>query len=202
MYACGLTAYARGHIGNFRTFVCLDVLRRTLKYVAGFDLPPRDELQRMSTTRRSRHPKRLVCRCVSTRRGSSTPFGRTPPRSASNRAEEYPRATDEDNLRAMVETIQALEARGHTYRRDGSIYFKIDTLPDYGKLARLDHAGIQSGARVDSDQYEKAGRSRLCSLESHRPRRAVVGSWRWSRSTRVAHRVLGDGHEASKWATD
>ena len=38
MYACGLTAYARGHIGNFRTFVCLDVLRRTLKYVAGFEL--------------------------------------------------------------------------------------------------------------------------------------------------------------------
>ena len=35
MYACGLTVYARGHIGNFRTFVCLDVLRRTLKHVAG-----------------------------------------------------------------------------------------------------------------------------------------------------------------------
>ncbi|SVD38077.1 uncharacterized protein METZ01_LOCUS390931, partial [marine metagenome] len=38
MYACGLTVYARGHIGNFRTFVCLDVLRRTLRHVAGFNL--------------------------------------------------------------------------------------------------------------------------------------------------------------------
>ena len=38
MYACGPTVYARAHIGNFRTFVCLDVLRRTLKYVCGYDM--------------------------------------------------------------------------------------------------------------------------------------------------------------------
>ena len=69
--------------------------------------------------------------------------------------EEYPRATDEANLRAMVETVKALEERGHTYRSGGSIYFKIDTLPDYGKLARLDHEGIRVGARIDADQYEK-----------------------------------------------
>ena len=46
-------------------------------------------------------------------------------------------------------------SNGHTYRSDGSIYFKISTLPEYGKLARLDHAGIKSGARVDSDKYDK-----------------------------------------------
>src|ERR671913_2046866 len=55
----------------------------------------------------------------------------------------------------MGQTIAALEANGHTYRSDGSIYFKISTLPDYGKLARLDHAGIKSGARIDSDKYDK-----------------------------------------------
>ena len=38
MYACGLTVYARGHIGNFRTFVCLDILRRTLRHIAGFTM--------------------------------------------------------------------------------------------------------------------------------------------------------------------
>ena len=38
MYTCGLTVYARGHIGNFRTFICVDVLRRTLKYLLGFDV--------------------------------------------------------------------------------------------------------------------------------------------------------------------
>jgi cysteinyl-tRNA synthetase len=70
-------------------------------------------------------------------------------------AEEYPRATDEPNMRAMVEMIQQLEARGHTYRADGSVYFRIASLPAYGKLAHLDHDGIQAGARVDSDSYAK-----------------------------------------------
>ena len=69
--------------------------------------------------------------------------------------EENPRATDQANIDAMGATIRALEERGHTYRSDGSIYFKIASLPDYGKLARLDHAGIKSGARVDADKYDK-----------------------------------------------
>jgi cysteinyl-tRNA synthetase len=69
--------------------------------------------------------------------------------------EENPRATDEANLRAMVEMIQALEARGHTYTSDGSTYFKIATWPDYGKLAQIDPASIQAGARVDADTYSK-----------------------------------------------
>ena len=55
----------------------------------------------------------------------------------------------------MAGMIQALEQNGHTYTSDGSIYFKISTFPEYGKLARLDHGGIKSGARVDSDKYEK-----------------------------------------------
>jgi cysteinyl-tRNA synthetase len=69
--------------------------------------------------------------------------------------EETPRATDEANMQAMGDLILVLEKNGHTYRRDGSIYFKISTLPDYGKLARLDHAGMKDGARVDVDEYTK-----------------------------------------------
>ena len=64
--------------------------------------------------------------------------------------EENPRATDPENLAAMADTIKALEANGHTYRSEGSIYFKISTLPGYGKLAHLDHSGIKSGARTRS----------------------------------------------------
>jgi cysteinyl-tRNA synthetase len=66
-----------------------------------------------------------------------------------------PRATDEQNVRAMADLIAALDRRGHTYRSDGSIYFRISTLPDYGKLARLDHEGMRPGARVDADTYAK-----------------------------------------------
>ncbi len=70
-------------------------------------------------------------------------------------AEEMPRATEEQNLRAMGEMILALERNGHTYRRDGSVYFKIASLATYGRLARLDHDGLQAGARVDVDEYSK-----------------------------------------------
>src|SRR5205807_2399625 len=44
---------------------------------------------------------------------------------------------------------------GHTYNSDGSLYFKISTLPQYGQLARLDHDGLKAGARVDADNYDK-----------------------------------------------
>src|SRR4029079_5025941 len=71
------------------------------------------------------------------------------------RVEEMPRATDEENMRAMGEMILALERNGHTDRRDGSIYFKIASQPGYGQLARLDHDGLHAGARVDVDEYSK-----------------------------------------------
>src|SRR6185295_12424100 len=71
------------------------------------------------------------------------------------RPEEMPRATDDENMRAMGDMILALESNGHTYRRDGSIYFKIASFPTYGQLARLDHDGLHAGARVDVDEYSK-----------------------------------------------
>jgi cysteinyl-tRNA synthetase len=69
--------------------------------------------------------------------------------------EEMPRATDEPNIRAMGELVAALDRSGHTYRSDGSVYFKISTMPSYGRLARLDHDGMKAGARIDSDNYAK-----------------------------------------------
>jgi cysteinyl-tRNA synthetase len=69
--------------------------------------------------------------------------------------EEMPRATDEANLQAMADVIKALDANGHTYRSEGSIYFKISTMPTYGRLARLDFEGMKPGARVDADNYAK-----------------------------------------------
>jgi cysteinyl-tRNA synthetase len=69
--------------------------------------------------------------------------------------EENPRATDEANLVAMADLVKALERNGHTYRSDGSIYFRIASFSKYGELARLDQEGIKPGARVDSDNYNK-----------------------------------------------
>jgi cysteinyl-tRNA synthetase len=154
MYACGLTVYARGHIGNFRYFVAIDVLRRALKHVAGFQVrqvtnfTDVDDRTIVESKAAGVSLRDYTDRYIAAFREDAAALGIEP-------AEENPRATDEENLRAMVEMIQALEANGHTYTSDGSVYFKIATLPEYGKLARLDHEGIKPGARVDADRYEK-----------------------------------------------
>jgi cysteinyl-tRNA synthetase len=154
MYTCGLTVYARGHIGNFRTFVALDVLRRALKYHAGYDMrhvmnfTDVDDRTILESQKAGVPLREYTNRYIAAYLEDAAALGLEP-------VEENPRATDQANIDAMGATIKALEERGHTYRTDGSIYFKIDTLPDYGKLARLDHAGIKSGARVDTDKYDK-----------------------------------------------
>jgi cysteinyl-tRNA synthetase len=154
MYTCGLTVYARGHIGNFRTFVALDVLRRALKYQARFDVrqvmnfTDVDDRTIVEAQKAGVPLRDYTDRFIEAFQADAAALGLEPP-------EDTPRATDDPNITAMGDTIKALERNGHTYRSDGSIYFKISTFPEYGKLARLDHVGIKSGARIDSDKYDK-----------------------------------------------
>jgi cysteinyl-tRNA synthetase len=154
MYTCGLTVYARGHIGNFRTFIALDVLRRALKYQEGYAVRQiRNYTDVDDKTIAGANAAGLPLRDYTDRHveaflEDAAALGLEP-------VEETPRATDEASLRAMVEMIGELESRGYTYRSDGSIYFRIAAFPDYGRLARLDPAGIQAGARVDADSYAK-----------------------------------------------
>ena len=154
MYACGLTVYARGHIGNFRTFVSLDLLRRTLRHVAGYQVQQAinftdvDDKTIAGARKAGEDLRTYTDRYIDAWREDADTLGLEP-------VEENPRATDEVNLRAMGEMVQQLESRGHAYRSDGSVYFRIASLPEYGKLARLDHAGMQDGARIDSDEYAK-----------------------------------------------
>jgi cysteinyl-tRNA synthetase len=154
MYTCGLTVYARGHIGNFRTFVCIDVLRRTLKYLLGYDVrqvmnfTDVDDRTILGAEKAGMELRAYTDQYINAFREDAAALGLED-------VEEMPRATDEANLRAMADLIAALDRRGHTYRSDGSIYFRISTLPDYGRLARLDHEGMKSGARVDADTYAK-----------------------------------------------
>jgi cysteinyl-tRNA synthetase len=151
MYTCGLTVYARGHIGNFRTFVALDVLRRALEFegwsvrqVRNYtDVDDRTIAESIKSGRPLReHTEQFV-----------QAFQRDAASLALEPVEYAPRATD--HIPAMADMIRALEKNGHTYTSDGSIYFKISTFPEYGRLAHLDHSGIKSGARVDSDKYDK-----------------------------------------------
>jgi cysteinyl-tRNA synthetase len=150
MYTCGLTTYARGHIGNFRTFICLDVLRRTLKYLAGhgvkqvMNFTDVDDRTIAGAQKAGMDLRAYTNQYIEAFLEDAKALGLENP-------EEMPRATDEPNLRAMADMIAALDKNGHTYRSDGSIYFKISTMSDYGKLAHLDHEGMKPGARIDSD---------------------------------------------------
>jgi cysteinyl-tRNA synthetase len=154
MYTCGLTVYSRGHIGNFRTFVCIDVLRRTLRYLLGYrvrqvmNFTDVDDRTIAGALKAGTDLRTYTDQYIAAFREDAKLLGLED-------VEEMPRATDEANLRAMAALIGALEKNGHTYRADGSIYFRISTLPTYGVLARLDHEGLKPGARVDSDNYTK-----------------------------------------------
>ena len=154
MYACGLTVYNRGHIGNFRTYVCLDVLRRTLKYLCGHavqqvvNYTDVDDKTIAGAQKAGMPLREYTDQWIRAFREDAAQLGIETP-------EELPRATDPDNMTAMCDMIHALERNGHTYIRDGSVYFKITSLPSYGRLARLDHDGLHAGARVDVDEYSK-----------------------------------------------
>ena len=154
MYSCGLTTYARGHIGNFRTFVCLDVLRRTLRYLEGFavhgviNYTDVDDKTIAGAQKASLPLREYTEQWIEAFREDAQQLGLETP-------EDTPRATDEPNLRAMADLILALERNGHTYRSDDSVYYRIASFEKYGQLARLDQEGIKPGARVDSDNYAK-----------------------------------------------
>ena len=154
MYTCGLTVYARGHIGNFRTFICVDVLRRTLKYLLGYQMrqvmnfTDVDDRTIIGAQKAGMDLRSYTEQYIQAFREDAEALGL-------EQVEENPRATDQANIDAMAGVVRALEKNGHTYVSDGSIYFKISTLPAYGKLARLDHEGMKPGARVDTDSYAK-----------------------------------------------
>ncbi|MBL8143478.1 MAG: cysteine--tRNA ligase [Acidobacteria bacterium] len=198
MYACGLTVYARGHIGNFRTFVSVDILRRTLKYFQGYDVvhvmnfTDVDDRTILESQKAGLPLREYTDQWIAAFREDAASLGLEP-------TEENPRATDESNLVAMCDMIAALEAKGHTYRSDGSVYFKISTLAEYGKLARLDHEGIKPGARIDTDKYEKEDARDFVLWKATKPEEPTwdfgVGPGRpgWHiECSAMARRLLGD----------
>ena len=154
MYTCGLTVYARGHVGNFRTFVCLDVLRRTLTHLLGYrirhvmNFTDVDDRTIVGAQKAGMELRAYTDQFIAMFREDARALGM-------EEVEESPRATDEANIRAMADLIAALDRNGHTYRSDGSVYFKISTMPNYGSLAHLDLEGMKVGARVDADTYAK-----------------------------------------------
>jgi cysteinyl-tRNA synthetase len=151
LYTCGPTVYDFAHIGNFRTYVWEDLLRRTLKHV-GFKVT-----QVMNITDIE---DKIIAKAAAqkTTIGAMTePFVRAffedLDTLAIERAEFYPRATE--HIPEMIAVAQELERAGHTYVSHGSLYFRIDSFDGYGRLSNLEQREIRVGARVDSDEYDK-----------------------------------------------
>src|SRR5687767_867453 len=117
MYACGPTVYARAHIGNFRTFICVDVLRRTLMHVGGYQMREAVNYTDVDDKTIAGAQKAGVPLRDYTEQWI-TAFREDNDRLAIETPEETPRATDPANMQAMGDMIQALEKNGHTYRRD------------------------------------------------------------------------------------
>src|SRR5436189_3159956 len=117
MYTCGLTVYARGHVGNFRTFVCVDVLRRTLKYLLGYDVrqvlnfTDVDDRTIVGAQKAGMELRAYTEQYITAFREDSRTLGL-------EEVEERPRATDEANLFAMADLVRALDKNGHTYASD------------------------------------------------------------------------------------
>jgi cysteinyl-tRNA synthetase len=151
MYACGPTVYDYGHIGNFRTFVAIDILRRFLRQ-SGFELR-----YVMNITDVDDKIIRNSAREGLSVRDYTAQYEKAFLEDSATLNLEQPilvRATD--HIPEMAHFVAALEEKGFAYRaEDGSYYFRIAKFPGYGKLSKKDFAGMEDGARVDVDEYEK-----------------------------------------------
>jgi len=152
MYACGPTVYDYGHIGNFRTFLQIDVLRRFL-LLTGVAVK-----HVMNITDVDDKIIRNAAAAGVSIRDYSAPFEHAFLEDLDTlrvqRPENIVRATE--HIDKMVELIEKLAAAGAAYKtEEGSWYFKLAAFPEYGKLSKKDLSGMEDGARVDVDEYEK-----------------------------------------------
>jgi cysteinyl-tRNA synthetase len=151
LYTCGPTVYNEAHIGNLRTFVFEDLLRRSLELL-DFEV---EHVMNLTDV-----DDKVIK--GSTEAGVTIDEFTEPFIEAFHRdlgilhvlpAHEYPRATR--HLEEMIDLVSRLVEAGIAYERDGSVFFRIADDPDYGRLSRIDLSQVRQGERVASDEYEK-----------------------------------------------
>jgi cysteinyl-tRNA synthetase len=150
-YTCGPTVYDFAHIGNFRTFVFQDILRRYLKsrgyrVIQVMNLTDVDDRIIQKSAAAGVSIRDYTDKYIQAYLDDRSALNLEPP-------EYIARATE--HIDDMVELIQRLTEKGFTYTSEGSTYYRIAKFPAYGKLSKIDVAGMQTGARVDMDRYDK-----------------------------------------------
>ncbi|MEJ7760856.1 MAG: cysteine--tRNA ligase [Gemmatimonadaceae bacterium] len=152
MYTCGPTVYNPAHVGNFRTFLFEDLLRRTLR-LRGWEVQQVMNLTDVDDKIIKRASERGLTITEVTEPivdvfHADRNFLRI------QDAEEYPKATD--HIAGMIALVSTLIEKGIAYlAEDGSVYYAIDRFEGYGRLSRLDTREIRAGARVAQDEYTK-----------------------------------------------
>ncbi|HKW19414.1 MAG TPA: cysteine--tRNA ligase [Terriglobales bacterium] len=151
MYACGPTVYDYGHIGNFRTFIAVDILSRFLRQ-SGYkvhhvmNITDVDDKIIRNSVQAGVPLKQFTARYEKAFLEDTAALNIEQPKLV--------RATE--HIPEMAEFIARLVEKGFAYRtEDGSYYFRIAKFPEYGKLSKKDFEGMEDGARVDVDEYEK-----------------------------------------------
>jgi cysteinyl-tRNA synthetase len=161
MYACGPTVYNYPHIGNLRTYVFEDVLRRTLEYIGyevehvmnvtdvGHLTDDADEGED-KIIKSAREKKKTVWEIA---QFYTEAFFDDIDRLNILRPTKICKATD--HIGDMIELIAKLEEKGYTYEAGGNVYFDISRFPDYGRLALLDRGDLKAGARIEVDRNKR-----------------------------------------------
>ena len=173
MYTCGPTVYNPAHVGNFRTFLFEDLMRRVLK-LAGWRV---EQVMNLTDV-----DDKIIRRASEAGVSISDITVPVTERFHSDRrylriedAERYPRATE--SIPEMIELVSTLVARGVAYQADdGSVYFAIDKFSAYGKLSRLDKREIQTGARVAQDDYAKENAQDFALWKAAKPEDEASGA--------------------------
>jgi len=152
MYACGPTVYDYGHIGNFRTFLAVDILRRSLLLMGTHVRHVMNITDVDDKIIRNAAAKGISIREYSA--PFEVAFLEDLEALHVERPEQIARATE--HIPLMVELVEKLAKEGAAYQtEDGSWYFRLSAFKDYGKLSKKDLSGMEDGARVDLDEYEK-----------------------------------------------
>jgi cysteinyl-tRNA synthetase len=173
LYTCGPTVYNPAHLGNFRTFLFEDLLRRVLR-LRGWSVEQVMNLTDVDDKIIKRAAERGISITALTNPVVDT-FHADREFLRIQRAEHYPRATA--YIAEMIDLVKRLEENGVAYKADdGSVYFAIAKFPPYGRLSRLDTREIRSGARVAQDDYAKENAQDFALWKSAKPEDEACGA--------------------------
>lgn len=173
MYTCGPTVYNAAHLGNFRTFLFEDLLRRAFRLV-GWKVEQVMNLTDVDDKIiRKAHAEGIDILQVT--EPYTELFHRDRHYLRIEDAERYPKATE--HIPEMIALVERLVANGVAYvADDGSVYFAIDKFADYGKLSQLDKREVKSGARVAQDEYAKENAQDFALWKAAKPEDEATGA--------------------------